>query len=180
MSSHRGPNLQTRDILLDAFTRVRDATLSVVEDVDEQQLCFRADSEANSIAWLVWHLTRVQDDHVSAVAGTDQAWTSAGWAARFGLPFDAGETGYGHKSTDVGMVKASAALLAGYHQAVFDQTAGYVKGLEDKDLDRIVDRRWDPPVTLGVRLVSVIDDDLEHVGQAAFVRGLVLRRRSGP
>jgi hypothetical protein len=40
------------------------------------------------------------------------------------------------------------------------------------DLDRVVDKRWDPPVTLGVRLVSVVDDDAQHVGQAAYVRGL--------
>ena len=172
--------MQTRDILLDGFTRVRDAALSVVEDLNEDELCFRADTEANSIAWLVWHLTRVQDDHISEVAGTDHAWTAAGWAQRFSFPLDAWDTGYGHKSTEVAMVKATSGQLAGYHQAVFEDTARYLKGLDDEALDRIVDRRWDPPVTLGVRLVSVIDDDLEHVGQAAFVRGLVLRRRPSP
>ena len=170
--------MQTRDILLDAFTRVRDGVVGVVEGLSEDELCFRADSEANSIAWLVWHLTRVQDDHVAHVAGTEQAWSSAGWASRFALPLDEGDTGYGHKSSDVAVVKATPGQLTGYHLAVFDSTANYLQGLGDDDLERVVDRRWDPPVTLGVRLVSVVDDDLEHMGQAAFARGLVLRRRS--
>jgi hypothetical protein len=43
------------------------------------------------------------------------------------------------------------------------------------DLDRVVDRRWDRPVTLGVRLVSMLQDALEHAGQAAFVRGVLER-----
>ena len=54
-----------------------------------------------------------------------------------------------------------------------EQTLQYLDGIGEADLDRIVDRRWDPPVTLGVRLVSVADDDIQHAGQAAFVRGVV-------
>jgi len=64
-------------------------------------------------------------------------------------------------------------LLTGYLDAVHERTVAFVSGLSADDLDRVVDTRWDPPVTLGVRLVSVIDDDLEHLGQAAFSKGLL-------
>lgn len=164
------------DVLTDAFGRVREAVHGAVEGLTPEQLAGRVDPEANSVAWLVWHLTRVQDDHVSEVAGTEQVWTAQGWAERFGLPFEAEDTGYGHSSEEVAAVRGlTAEQLTGYHDAVHAASVAWVAGLRDGDLDRVVDERWDPPVTLGVRLVSVIDDDLEHAGQAAFVRGVVLR-----
>ncbi len=163
-------------LLADAFGRIQGFVHRTVADLDAEQLAFRPDADANSIAWLVWHLTRIQDDHVADVAGREQAWTAQGWAERFGLPFSPSATGYGHTSADVAAVVAPADLLLGYHDAVTEQTLPYVASLTTADLDRIVDEAWDPPVTLGVRLVSVIGDDLEHVGQAAYVRGLIERR----
>jgi uncharacterized damage-inducible protein DinB len=145
----------------------------VVRDLSPEQLAARVDG-ANSIAWLVWHLTRIQDDHVAAVAGRPQRWTADGWFDRFTLPFDPRATGYGHTSEEVDAVRvASGDLLAAYYDAVHDQTIAYVEGLADADLDTVVDESWDPTVTLGVRLVSVISDDLQHVGQAAILRGIV-------
>jgi hypothetical protein len=164
------------ELLVDAFGRVRDSVHGAVRDLTPDQLAARLDPEANSVAWLVWHLTRIQDDHVADVAGFAQVWTSQGWTERFGLPFDPADTGYGHSAEDVAFVRVEAGDLLGYYDAVHEQTIGYVNGITDADLDRIVDERWDPPVSLGVRLVSVVDDNLEHAGQAAFVRGVLLRR----
>lgn len=163
------------DVLTDAFGRVRDEVHASVDGLTDEQLAYRIDGSANSIAWLVWHLTRIQDDHVCGVAGTEQAWTSDGWAKRFNLPFSDRATGYGDTSEDVIAVRVSAELLTAYYDAVHERTLRYVAGLTDADLPRIVDEGWDPPVTLGVRLVSVISDDLEHAGQAAFVRGILMR-----
>jgi len=166
------------DLLADGFDRVRESVRGAVEGLTEEQLTARLDPGANSIAWLVWHLTRVQDDHVCAVAGIEQAYTARGWAKRFGLPFDDAAIGYGQSSADVAAVRvADPALLVDYYEDVHEQTLEYVRGLSAADLDRVVDEARDPPVTLGVRLVSVLDDDLEHVGQAAFVRGVLERRR---
>lgn len=169
--------MNTAELLTDAFGRVQEVVHQAVAGLTGDQLCHRIDDEANSIAWLVWHLTRVQDDHVAEVAGVEQVWTSRGWAQRFGLPFPDSETGYGQRGADVAKVRVeSPDLLVGYYDAVHRQTLSYVGGLVDADLDRVVDSHWDPPVTLGVRLVSVIDDDHQHAGQAALVRGIVLRR----
>jgi uncharacterized damage-inducible protein DinB len=163
--------LDTSDVFVDAFGRIREVVLEVLDGLSPSQLAFREGSEANSIAWLVWHLTRVEDDHVCDAAGREQVWVAQGWAERFGLDLDVRDTGYGHNPDQVAAVKASGELLSGYHQAVYENTVDYVGGLTGDDFDRIVDRRWDPPVTLGVRLVSVVADDLQHAGQAAFVRG---------
>jgi hypothetical protein len=165
------------ELLVDAFARVRQVVHRVVDGLTPEQLAFRVDPEANSIAWLVWHLTRIQDDHVAGAARAEQVWTSQGWVERLGLPFGPLDTGYGHRPADVAAVRvASGKLLVGYHDAVHAQTTQWVEGLADADLGRIVDRSWDPPVSLGVRLVSVIADDLQHAGQAALVRGVVQRR----
>jgi hypothetical protein len=162
-------------LLLDAFGRVHENVQQTVSGLDRQQLSWRADPDANSVAWLVWHLTRIQDDHVADVAGSDQVWLADGWADRFALPLDRHDTGYGHGTEEVAAVDVEPELLLGYHDATHARTVEYVRTLSDNELDRIVDSRWDPPVTLAVRLVSVVDDCMEHAGQAAFVRGLVER-----
>ena len=168
--------MTSADLLTDAFGRIREEVHLATGGLSREQLAHRVDPEANSIAWLIWHLTRIQDDHVCAVARREQAWTAAGWADRFGLPLPREAHGYGHNSREVAAVQADAEMLTGYHDAVYEQTIRYVETLTDAYLPRVVDESWDPPVTLGVRLISVISDDLQHVGQAAFIRGFLLRQ----
>jgi len=168
--------MTSTELLADAFERVRDAVHPAVNGLSAEELAFRPDSESNSIAWLVWHLTRIQDDHVAGLDGRRQVWTDGGWVDRFGLPLDPGDTGYGHDPDAVAVVTADAHLLLGYFEAVHERTLGFLGGLADADLARVVDSSWDPPVTMSVRLVSVIADDLQHVGQAAYVRGILQRR----
>ncbi|MCX3063080.1 mycothiol transferase [Streptomyces beihaiensis] len=166
--------MRSHDLLIDGYSRVQEEVHAAVDGLSVEHLHTRPAKDANSVTWLIWHLTRVQDDHVADAAGLEQVWTAQGWAERFGLGLPAADTGYGHTSRQVGRVKvASGALLVGYYDAVHEQTLGFLGALTDKDLDRIVDERWDPPVSLGVRLVSVLADDLQHVGQAAYLRGLL-------
>ncbi|WP_090064566.1 mycothiol transferase [Lentzea flaviverrucosa] len=165
--------MSATDVLLDGFDRVRQAVTRLLEGLSADQLAHRVNDSANSIAWLVWHLTRVQDDHVADLAGSEQVWTGGGWSERFGLPLPAEDTGYGHDAGQVAAVVAPAGLLLGYHQAVHERTEKYLRGVEAGDLAVVIDESWDPPVTRAVRLVSVLEDDLQHAGQAAFVRGLL-------
>ncbi|MEU5215440.1 DUF664 domain-containing protein [Streptomyces sp. NPDC020807] len=165
--------MNSAGLLTDAFGRIREVVHEAVEGLTDDELAVRIDPDANSIAWLVWHLTRIQDDHLADAFDTEQVWTADGWRDRFGLPFPAAATGYGQSRAQVDEVRASAELLLGYHDAVHARTAELVAPVTDADLDRVVDTSWDPPVTLGVRLVSVIADDLQHAGQAAYVRGLL-------
>jgi Protein of unknown function (DUF664) len=165
--------MASADVLVDAFDRVHEVVHHTVDGLTPDQLAARVDGTSNSIAWLIWHLARVEDDHIADAAGADQVWTSKGWYERFGLPFEPGEIGYGMDSGHVDAVKATADQLTGYFDAVHQQTLDYVRRLPDAEMTRIVDDRWDPPVQLGVRLVSILSDCLQHAGQAAFVRGLV-------
>jgi Protein of unknown function (DUF664) len=169
--------VESSDLLLTAFDNVETVVRRALDGIDPALLTARIDPEANTVGWLVWHLNRVQDDHVAEVADRAQAYTENGWADRFALPFDPSAIGYGFSSDDVAKTQVTdPQLLVDYHADVHARTAEFLRTLSADDLDRIVDRRWDPPVTLGVRLLSVIGDDLQHAGQAALLRGFLERR----
>lgn len=172
--------MTSSDLLVDAFDRIPDLVHDVIDGLTPDQLIVRLDSGANSIAWLVWHLSRIADDHIAEIAGRPQVWTLAGWAQRWGLPLDFADTGYGHTAQQVAAVTGDAEMLHGYFDAVHEMTIRFVRTVTDSDLDRIVDERWDPPVTLGVRLVSVAGHNFEQVGQAAYVRGMIDRKEHHP
>jgi Protein of unknown function (DUF664) len=164
------------ELLIDGFGRIREIVHQVLDDLTQAEIDFRLDPAANSIGWLVWHLTRVQDDHIAGASGLEQVWLTGGWEERCGLALDPADIGYGNDSDEVGSVRVPGDLLAGYHDATYEQTVSFLSGLTDADMDKVVDRGWNPPVTMGVRLISVLSDDLQHAGQAAFIRGILERR----
>jgi len=170
--------MTSADLIADALGRIRETVSDAIYGLTPAQLTYRVEADANPIAWLVWHLTRIQDDHVAAAFGVPQVWLAGGWAARFDLHAGSMETGYGHNKLQVATVADAVSLsglLADYHEATYEQSVKLVSGITDGDLDRVVDTSWRPPVTLGVRLVSVINDSMQHAGQAAYVRGIVVR-----
>ena len=174
--------MDVAEVYLELYGRIPPLVREVADGLTVDDLLARPAPEANPIGWLLWHLTRVQDDHVADVMGVDQLWTSGEWAGSFGLAPDTWEghrnIGYGHGPDDVARVRpVSAAAVVAYHDAVDERTRAYLARLSAAELDRIVDERWDPPVTLGVRLVSVADDSLQHVGQAAYLKGLLVAGR---
>lgn len=170
--------MKSAELLQDAFVRISDAVAETLKGLDEETLHHRPAGTGNPIAWLIWHLARVEDAQVASAAGLEQVWTHSGFAARFGLPLTDRDTGYGHTSGEVDSVRATASLLGDYYDAVHRQTMQVLGELADQDLDRTVDTNWDPPVTLGVRLVSTLADCLQHVGQAAYAKGLAAAGRS--
>lgn len=164
--------MEPQTLLVDALSRSHENALAVLDGLSVEQLTWRPAPDANPIGWLVWHLARVQDDHVAAVAGTEQVWTAQGYAADWALPYDDGDIGYGHSTEQVGLLRVEAPRLAAYVDAVHGASVDWLEW-GGHDWDRVVDEHWDPPVTLAVRLVSVADDCAQHAGQAAYVRGLL-------
>lgn len=166
--------MRGNEVLIEAFGRLPELVAGAVEGLSPEQLRQAPAAGGNTIGWLVWHLTRVQDNHLTELIGGTEVYASGGWAPMFGLPGDSADTGYGHTAEQVAALapETSQALL-NYFAAVHERTIDYLRGLSDDDLDRVVDKNWDPPVTLGVRLVSVYDDDAQHAGQAAYLRGLL-------
>ncbi|WP_204808390.1 mycothiol transferase [Mycobacterium riyadhense] len=161
-----------RELLRDAFTRLIEHVDELAEGLTDEIANYRPTESANSIAWLIWHSARVQDIQLADMAGVEQVWTRDGWVDRFGLDLSRNDTGYGHNAEDVAKVRAPADLLSGYYHAVHQLTLDYVAGVTADELSRIVDTNWDPPVTASARLVSIIDDCAQHLGQAAYLRGI--------
>ncbi len=172
--------MDTRDLLTDAAHRPLHAAQQVLAGLTPEALHALPDGRGNSIAWLLWHAARQQDAQVAALHGGEQVWTAQGWAGRLGVDRDARAIGFGDTLDDVAALRIGdpEALLA-YLTAVIEATVAYVAALSDADLGEVIDTRWDPPVTRGVRLVSTIDDAAVHVGQAAYARGLVEGWRIG-
>ena len=169
--------MNTNDVLADAFGRIVEDFELALAGLTYDELAFRPDPDANSIAWLAWHAARVQDDHVSALAQRPQVWIEDGFQQRFGPDFGPGDIGYGHTADQVAAVRpAGPEILIDYLHAVTERTLEYLARIDASELARIIDRNWDPPVSAGVRLVSVIDDSIQHAGQALYVRGMVERR----
>jgi hypothetical protein len=162
-----------QELLRDAFTRLIEHVDELTGGLTDEVANYRPSPNANSIAWLIWHSARVQDIQLAPIAGVEQVWLRDGWVDRFGLDLPRNDTGYGHQHEDVVKVQAPADLLAGYYHAVHDLTLDYVARVTGDDLARIVDRHWDPPVTASARLVSIIDDCAQHLGQAAYLLGIV-------
>lgn len=166
--------MEVADLLLESYGRIPPLVHDVVEGLDAADLAARPRIDANPIGWLTWHLTRVQDHHLAELLDQQQVWMTSDWPGRFGLVPRDDDTGYGHATTEVARVRPDGpGAVTGYHDAVWARTRAFLSSVRADDLDEIVDDRWDPPVTLGVRLVSVVDDCAQHVGQAALVRGLL-------
>ena len=161
-----------RELLRDAFTRLIEHVDELTDGLTDGQATYRPTLDANSIAWLIWHSARVQDAQLAPIAGVDQIWQSGGWVDRFALDLPRDDTGYGHSPAEVAKVQAPAELLAGYYHAVHTLTLAFVAGVTAADLERVVDRNWDPPVTASARIVSIVDDCAQHLGQAAYLRGI--------
>lgn len=162
-----------RELLRDSFTRIIEHVGEVTDGLPDSALAYRPTPDANSIAWLIWHSARCQDVQICAITGDEPPWTARGWEPRFGLDLPADSNGYGHTPKDVAKVVATVDLLSGYYQDVHEMTLRYVESLTDSELARVVDRHWDPPVTASARLVSIVDDCAQHLGQAAYLRGIV-------
>ena len=162
-------------LLAELYGRIPPLARGAVEGLSPRRLVEPPAPGANTVAWLVWHLTRVQDHHVSELLDEEQLWVTGGWASRFGLEPDPSNTGYGHTPEQVATVRPGRASdLVEHLDAVHARTGAFLSGLGVSDLDTVVDTRWDPPVTMGVRLVSVADDCLQHAGQAGYARGLLI------
>jgi hypothetical protein len=160
-------------LLTDLYSRIPPLAREAVADLRADQLCRAPAPGANTIGWLVWHLARVQDHQIAEMFDCDQIWVSDGWAERFGMEPDPSNMGYGHTAPEAAAVRPDGPeVLVDYLDAVDIRTQGILGGLTATDLDRVIDRTYDPPVTVGVRLISIADDCLQHAGQANYLRGV--------
>ena len=165
-------SLAVRTLLRDAFTRLIEHVEGLTDGLTDEVAFWRPTENANSISWLIWHSARQHDLQLAHLADTEQVWFTGGWVDRFGLDLPRGAMGYGDGPDEVARVRAPADLLAGYYHAVHKATLEFIASVTPEELDRVIDENWDPPVTAGVRLVSIIDDSAQHLGQAAYVRGI--------
>jgi len=162
-------------LLIDGYGRIKGVLEEALKGMTPEELNRQPRTDCNSMGWLAWHLTRLQDDHIAALMGEEQLWTRDGWHARFDRPKNAKDVGFGHTQKDIAAFKSpEAKIFLDYHRAVHERTATYIKSLSPADLDRELNEPWYQPLpTVGVRLISVLADNLQHAGQVSYVRGFI-------
>ena len=166
--------MDTASLLLELYGRIPPLAARAVEGLNEEELCRAPSREPTRSDGLCGTWPECRTTTSQSCSAADQVWVGGDWARRIGLEPDPSNTGYGHSAEEVASVRPeSSEVLLDYLDEVQRRTTAMLEGLAPDDLDRVVDERWDPPVTLGVRLVSIADDSLQHAGQAAYVRGLL-------
>jgi len=166
--------MEWHDLLGDGYGRVLDSLQGVLKGLAQDDLNWQPRHDCNSIGWLAWHLTRQQDAQIASLMGQEQLWVKDGWHSRFDRPADPKDIGFGHTPEQVSaFTSPDVETLLDYHRAVLERSEGYLLTLTKTDLDRELDEPWFQPLpTVGVRLISIMDDAVLHAGQAAYVRGL--------
>jgi hypothetical protein len=174
--------MDSKDVVIDALGRIQRILSMSLEGLSAEQLTYRPTVQANSIAWLGWHLTRVQDKQISDLAARPQAWIADGWHSRFDKPADPLDTGQRYTPEQVAAVRpAYPSLLLDYYDAVYQRSVANLQNVSPTDMDRVLDEPQNNPLpTVGVRLVSIAADNLQHAGQIAYLRGLIEDRRWYP
>lgn len=163
--------MNVANLLTDAISRPTAAITRALEGLSAEQLNAHPAGHDNSIAWLVWHIGREIDVQVEHLGG-QEVWKNQGFRERFNLGEIGDSVGYGHSSEEArSLVIEDKELLVEYVKATEAAYVDYVSSLSPEDLDEVVDTRWDPPVTRGARLVSMIDDAAQHAGQVAYAAG---------
>ena len=166
--------MESNDLLVEAYSHINRIVHQATDDLTQEQLAYRPEAGSNSIAWLVWHLTRIQDSHLRNVVQLEEAWLTEEWSDRFGMSGSTG-IGFGDGPDEVAAIKPPRAILLGYHDRVAGRVLDYLPTADANELDRIVDTNYDPHVKAGIRLMSVVQDNTQHAGQARYIRGMIER-----
>lgn len=157
------------DILIDLAHHPAEAAAGL-PTLSPAQLNAHVGGHPNSVAWLLWHSGREIDAQLADLNHQPQQWEK--FRSRFGLGEIADGFGLGHTPEEAAQIQVDdQALLVEYLQATLDAFIDYARSLSEADLDEVIDENWTPAVTRGVRMVSMIDDAIQHVGQAAFIAG---------
>ncbi len=167
--------MKWQELLSGIFARVSRELEKSLEGLTAEDLSMQPSRDSNSIGWIAWHLTRAQDRVISDFSGEEQLWLKDRWHEKFNRSPDAADTGYGHSPEDVaGFKSPGVKTLVDYHHAVLERTKGYLDNLSEVELAREVDHPRYP--TVGAHLTAVINDNLQHVGQVAYLHGLLKGR----
>ncbi len=167
--------MNSRGLLIEGYGRIVPFLSHVLDGLPEDRLDWRPHPDANSIGWLAWHLIRQHDAQVAALMDEEQIWISGGFYLRFNRAADPGDIGFGQTPEQVAAFKSpGGSVFVEYADVVVQRSISFFKQLSEEDLDKELDEpQYTPLPTVGVRLVSILEDSQIHAGQAAYLRGLI-------
>ncbi len=167
--------MKWQELVIDGCGRVMEVLEPALAGLSKDDLDRQPAPDCNSIGWITWHLTRGQDAQIASLAGQEQVWVKDKWYVRFDRKARKDDTGFGHTAEEVAAFRSpEPQILLDYYRATLAETKKYVSGLTLAALDTKLNEPWyTPPPTVGVRVVSIMADCLQHSGEVAYLRGLL-------
>ncbi len=147
---------------------------SAMEGLDQETINRIPAEQCNSIAWILWHMSRVVDTFVNTrFQSRPQLWIAGGWHQRFGMGDDPDDRGVGWTMEQVASWSPpDLSVQLGYHQAVREAAAGYLSSATEADLAEVkVIPPAPEPRTVANALGQMVWDAVAHGGQIAYLRG---------
>jgi len=168
--------MKWQQLLVSIHQHLLDLFEEVLEGLTMDDLHKRPAPDANTIGWLLWHTTRSLDRTVGDVINGEQLWIKDKWYIKFGRSTDSNDTGWHHTFEEVGNFRIpDIQSLRDYFNAVIQMSIKYLENLSEEGLDQLFDNSLHPGTMIPVyqRIEGNIAEHFQHVGQAAYVRGLL-------
>ena len=167
--------MEWKDLIIQNFDISLDRLVSYLDGLTQEDLNWQPKPDCNSIGWITWHLIRVIDKGISISANEEQLWIKAGWSSKFDRPADPDDTGNRQTPEQAAAFKSpDKDTLIGYCRAAADNLRNWLNKLDSTDLDREFDDEYSQMLpTVGSRVNVIVRDTQQHLGQIAYIRGLL-------
>jgi uncharacterized damage-inducible protein DinB len=161
-----------KDAVKAGMTEYLDELKQKLEGLTEAEVQWQATLDTNTIAWLVWHMAKVEDSWINVwIAGGEEVWVTGKWAERTGIAGTSG--GFGQVMDEVrSMPNVPISELVAYYEAVRKAAFETIDGMTDADMANEIDRGHGP-ITWSWILGHVMVEESQHLGQVALIRGMI-------
>ncbi|MFC1994682.1 DinB family protein [Chloroflexota bacterium] len=164
--------MDTKELILASLEQSKGYLSKALDGLTQEEAAWSPRAECNSIAFISWHIARVEDFFVNrALQRKDELYESEGWQEKLGTPPK--EVGYQYT---VGQLCAwpvpQLEVLRAYADSVREKTLAFLKHLAPARLSE-VPRPDRSPDSIGVTLGRISTEIALHVGQIAYLRGML-------
>jgi len=164
--------LKAVDLIKMSLEENRDYIARAIKDLSPDELAWRPKPHSNNIAFLLWHLARVEDLWINRlILGGKSMYETDGWYKKFKTP--AQDSGFGYDQAKLAAWPVpTPELLQSYTAAVREKTLAFLKTTDEKKLDEPKDFILNK-ATVGWALSHLISEIGEHSGQIGYLRGVM-------
>jgi len=141
------------------------------DDLTEDQMHYQSTPDSNSIAWMVWHSSRIKDQVTASIVGESEVWLADGWAERFGIAPEA--NGIGDRPEQVTSFRVRSDFLLGYADAAHNVTIQRLSKILPAQLAQPSRYVLGDTRPVWRSLQGMLGDAYSHAAQVSYLRGMI-------